>query len=72
VPLVIVKLADYARDGETRCISVKTYWKVWIEVTEDRSGGKTVFEFVKGFLCLSGLFELLILAKERRNRSGYM
>src|SRR5277367_8171 len=71
VPLITMKLTDDARDSKTGCISVKTYGKVWIKVTENRSGSKTVFEFVKGLLSLRGPIELLILAKERRNRSGY-
>ena len=48
----VMQLADDAGDCEAEGIGVETNRKIGIKMTEHGSGGKTTFEFVKGFLRL--------------------
>jgi hypothetical protein len=60
-----MELTEDAKDSETGGICVETNREIRIEVTEDGSGGKTAFEFLKGFLSLGGPFKTLIFVKKR-------
>ena len=45
----LVKLGNDAGNGETRGIDVENDGEIWIEVTEDGSGGEQRFELIEGF-----------------------
>jgi hypothetical protein len=60
-----MELTEDARDGETGGVRMETNREIRIEVTEDGSGGETVFEFLEGFLSLGGPLKPLIFAKKR-------
>ena len=71
VPLRIgVELAKDTRNSEAGGVSVEMNREIWIEVTEDRGGGKTTFEFIESFLSLSRPFEAWILPEEGRHGGG--
>ena len=71
VPLGIMELTNDTRDSKAGGVGMETNWEIGIEVTKDRSGGKTMFEFLKGYMSLRGPVKLLILAEEGSNGSSY-